>query len=98
MLLALIAYLHCAQPEQFLGVYDADSTAFKVCHSRRIHQNKVFSGVAKRGHTSTGWSYDCKLFLVNNALREIVQASMTPGNVPDNATPTLKKLFKGYQG
>jgi hypothetical protein len=98
MLLALIAYLHCARLGQLLSLYYADSTALKVCHNRRIHQNKVFRGVAKRGHTSTGWFYGCKLFLVVNALGQIVQAFLTPGNVSDTTTSTLKKLFKALRG
>lgn len=98
MLMALICYLHCVRLGRLIGLYYGDSTALKVCHNRRIHNHKVFSGAAKRGQTSVGWFYGFKLFLVVNGLGEIVQAFLTPGNVADNATSTLKRLFKGLTG
>lgn len=98
MLIAFICYLHLVRLQRFLGLYYADSTALKVCHNRRIYQNRVFRGVAKRGQTSVGWFYGCKLFLVVNAVGQIVQAFITPGNVADNATATITRLLKGLQG
>ena len=98
MLLALICYLHCVRLGTLIGLYYADSTALRVCHNRRIHQHRVFSRSAKRGQTSTGWFYGFKLFLVVNGLGEIVQAFLTPGNVADSTTTTLKRLFKGLTG
>ena len=98
MLVALICYLHCLRLGRLLGLYYADSTALKVCHNRRIHQHRVFKGSAKRGQTSVGWFYGFTLFLVVNGLGEIVQAFLSPGNVADTATATLKRLFKGLTG
>ena len=98
MLVPLICYLHCLRLGTFLGLYYADSTALKVCHNRRIHSHKVFSGSAKRGQCSVGWFYGLKLFLVVNGLGEIVQAFVTAGNVSDSATSTLRRLFKGLTG
>jgi hypothetical protein len=97
-LVALICYLHCMRIGRLIGLYYTDSTALKVCHNRRIHQNRVFSGSAKRGQTSVGWFYGFKLFIVINGLGEIVQAFLTPGNAADGATATLKRLFKGLTG
>ena len=98
MLAALICYLHCLRLGRLIGLYYADSTALKVCHNRRIHQHRVFSGSAKTGQCSVGWFYGFKLFLVVNGLGEMVQAFVTPGNVSDGATATLKRLFKGLTG
>lgn len=98
MLVALICYLHCLRLGRLLGLYYADSTALKVCHNRRIHCHKVCKATAKRGQCSVGWFYGFKLFLVVNGLGEIVQAFLTPGNVSDGATATLKRLFRGLTG
>jgi hypothetical protein len=98
MLVALICYLRCMRVGRLIGLYYCDSTALKVCHNRRIHQHRVFARSAKRGQTSTGWFYGFKLFLVVNGLGEIVQAFLTPGNVADSASSTLKRLFKGLSG
>jgi Transposase DDE domain len=98
MLIALVCYLNCVRLGRQIGLYYADSTALKVCHNRRIHQNRVFYGSARRGQSSVGWFYGFKLFLVVNGLGEIVQAFLSPGNVADAATTTLIKLFKGLQG
>jgi hypothetical protein len=98
MLIALICYLHCLRLGKLMGLYYADSTALKVCHNRRIHSHKVFSGSAKRGQCSVGWFYGFKLFVVVNGLGEIVQAFVSAGNVSDSATSTLTKLFKGLRG
>ena len=46
------------------GISFVDSTHLTVCQNARIHQNKVFAGLAERGHTSTGWFYGFKLHLV----------------------------------
>nr|WP_236537163.1 transposase [Sphingobacterium composti Ten et al. 2007 non Yoo et al. 2007] len=34
------------------GINFIDSTHIKVCHNRRIHQNKVFRDTAERGQCS----------------------------------------------
>jgi len=36
------------------GTYYVDSTKMEVCDNHRIHQHKVFKGLAARGKTSTG--------------------------------------------
>ncbi|WP_103327764.1 transposase [Bacteroidetes bacterium endosymbiont of Geopemphigus sp.] len=47
-----------------------NSTKIAVCHNKRIHNNKVFSGIAiSRGKTSVGWFYEWKLFIVVNPIR-----------------------------
>ena len=43
------------------GINFVDSTTLKVCDNHRIHSNRVFSEIAKRGKSSTGWFYGFKL-------------------------------------
>jgi hypothetical protein len=86
------------------GVSFIDSTALKVCHNARIHQHKVFSGIAKRGKTSTGWFFGFKLHLVVSDTGALLAFTLTPGNtddrkpVPDLLSPLFGKVFgdKGY--
>ena len=88
------------------GLYDIDSTALPVCHTRRIDRHRVFAGLAGRGKTSLGWFFGFKLHLVFNHQRQIVALKLTPGTVNDT-TPVpqltrdlIGKLFgdKGYVG
>lgn len=86
------------------GVSFIDSTSLKVCRNQRIHSHKVFSGLAKRGRTSTGWFYGFKLHLIFNDCGEWLNLMLTPGNVDDRkpvpkmARRLFGKLFgdKGY--
>lgn len=94
----MIFYLNCCRLGWLCGLYYADSTSIAVCHNRRIHSNKVFSGKAMRGKTSTGWFYGFKLFLVVNAFGEIIRVVFTTANVADNNIDQLLKLFNRLQG
>ena len=82
-------YGHCS------GVSFIDSTALGVCNNRRIHNHKVFEGVAERGKGSMGWFYGLKLHLVVNDRGEILTCQLTPGNIDDRKpVPALcKHLF-----
>jgi hypothetical protein len=98
LLALIICYLNCCRLGRLCGLYYADSTSIAVCHNRRIHSNKVFAGKARRGKTSTGWFYGFKLFLVVNAFGEIIRVVFTGGNVADNNTNQLLKLFDKLTG
>jgi hypothetical protein len=77
------------------GISFIDSTALEVCDNHRIHQHKVFLGLAERGKGSMGWFYGFKLHLVINDRGEILACQITPGNVDDRKpVPVLcKRLF-----
>jgi hypothetical protein len=75
-----------------------DSTKLAVCDNHRIHQNKVFKGVAKRGKTSMGWFYGMKLHLIINPLGDICGFALTSGNIADNASNVLPFMSKHLQG
>jgi hypothetical protein len=103
LLVPLLAYLH-TQLGQCTGISFIDSTKLCVCHNARIHQHRVFDGIAARGKTSVGWFYGFKLHLVVNDEGELLAFCLTPGNVDDRRpVPKLaKRLFgtlfgdKGY--
>lgn len=86
------------------GVSFIDSTFIAVCDNRRIHQHKVFAGLATRGRGSCGWSYGFKLHLVVNDCGELLGCCLTPAHRADvKLLPKLTqrlfgKLFgdKGY--
>ncbi len=80
LLMPLSVYLHqCFGSCTGLSVMDA--TKVTVCHNRRIHSHKVFKGLAERGKTSTGWFYGFKLHLLINDKGELLNMTITPGNL-----------------
>ncbi len=86
------------------GISFVDSTDLTVCHNRRIAQHKVFKGLAERGKTSTGWFFGFKVHFVFNDRGELLECTLTAGNVDDRKpVPQLvKRVFgklvgdKGY--
>lgn len=78
------------------GIAFIDSTCLHVCHNRRINQHKVFEGIAARGKTSVDWFFGFKLHLVVNDRGEILNITITPGNV-DDRKPVLD-LLRGIFG
>lgn len=106
LLLPLTLFLKRCCLGQCTGITYIDSTTSHVCHNKRIHNHKVFEGLAERGKTSMGWFYGFKLHLVVNEQGEVLNLVITPGNVDDRdeqvITPLTKDLFgklfgdKGY--
>ncbi|MDR1257775.1 MAG: transposase [Tannerellaceae bacterium] len=39
----------------YIGISFIDSTALKICHIKREHQNRVFDGIATKGRSTLGW-------------------------------------------
>jgi len=100
MYLQLICFGKCT------GITYVDSTSIRVCNNKRITRNRVFQGIAERGKSSMGWFYGFKLHLVCNEKGELLNFSLTKGNVDDWNQDVLNvhtkdlfgKLFadKGY--
>jgi Transposase DDE domain len=99
----LCVYLHTRFGE-CSGISFIDSTKLAVCHNRRIWGHKVFADLAQRGKSSVDWFYGFKLHLIVNDCGELLNVTITAGNVDDRAVvPDLvKDLFgklfgdKGY--
>jgi hypothetical protein len=93
-LIPLCVYLkHCFG--QYTGIGFIDSTCLKVCHNRRISRHKVFKGLASRGKTSVDWFFGFKLHIVVNELGQLLNVTLTPGNIDDRkpVPDLLCKLF-----
>jgi hypothetical protein len=89
--------IHCALGK-CSGVSFVDSTTLAVCHNRRIHSHKVFTGLAKRGKSSTGWFFGFKLHLVINDRGEILSFALTPGNASDCDRNIMAHLTRDLLG
>jgi hypothetical protein len=94
-LILLAAYLQTRLGE-CSGISFIDATKLAVCHNLRIKQNKVFSEVAKRGKTSTGWFYGFKLHLIVSDTGEVLAWQISVGNVDDRKpVPNMTKQMWG---
>jgi hypothetical protein len=104
VLLPLCIYLRTKCFGTCTGISYIDSTSLAVCKNPRIHAHRVFSGLAERGKTSTGWFFGFKLHLSFNDRGELLNLMLTPGNVDDRkpVPKMVRKLFgklfadKGY--
>lgn len=91
-MLPLLAYLKTQGTGNCSGISFIDSTPLRVCHNRRIHNHKVFSGLAQRGQCSIGWFFGFKLHIVTNDSGQIIDLLITPGN-KDDRTPLKVQNF-----
>lgn len=78
------------------GIQFIDSTSYKVCHNLRSKRHKVFTGVANKGKTSTGWFFGFKIHVIFNDRGEIMSASFTKASTSDLSP--VKKLSKYLKG
>lgn len=97
-MLPLASFMKNRRCGECSGVSFVDSTTIEVCHVRRIHQHKVFKGLAQRGKSSTGWFYGFKLHLVVNECGEILHFVFSPGNIDDRNEKVMGKLTQKLFG
>lgn len=92
LLLKLVGFGECT------GITYVDSTPIKVCHNKRIYSNKVFKDMAQRGKSTMGWFFGFKLHLVCNEKGELLNFSLTKGNVDDRNPDVINVLTKDLFG
>jgi hypothetical protein len=80
------------------GINFIDSITLKVCRNQRIHNHKVFKGIAERGKSSMGWFYGFKLHLIINDKGELMSFYLTKGNVDDRNIKVVKSMTQGLFG
>jgi hypothetical protein len=97
-LLPMVLYLKTCRMANCTGISFIDSTPIRVCHNRRIHNHKVFSGIAERGHCSIGWFFGFKLHNVINDKGEIIDFVITQGNVDDRHPLLSSNMLKNVWG
>jgi len=94
----LAIYLKTQPMGPCTGISFVDSTPLRVCHNRRIHSHKVFSGIAQRGHCSIGWFFGFKLHLIINEKGNLLNFVITQGNVDDREPLVAGKMLKNIWG
>lgn len=97
-MLPLAAYTKNKALGDCKGISFIDSTPLRVCHNRRIHNHKVFKGLAQRGQCSIGWFFGFKLHMVTNDTGEIIDFLLTPGNQDDRTPLKMKNFIKKLWG
>lgn len=98
VLLPLSAYSKSCRMGLDTGVSFIDSTLIRVCNNKRIHNHKVFEGLANRGKSSMGWYYGFKLHLLINHCGEIVNFIFSKANVDDRNETIIKIITKDIKG
>ena len=95
--LPLVLFLKLCRMGECTGISFVDSTTLKACHIKREKQNKVFSGIATKGKSTTGWFFGFKLHIIINDKGEILSFVITQGNVDDreplNSDSFIKSVF-----
>lgn len=93
----LVLFLKLCRMGECTGISFVDSTTLKACHIKREKQNKVFSGIATKGKSTTGWFFGFKLHIIINDKGEILSFVITQGNVDDreplNSDSFIKSVF-----
>lgn len=94
----LAIYLKTQQMGNCTGISFVDSTPLRVCHNRRIHSHKVFSGIAERGKCSIGWFFGFKLHLIVNDKGDLLNFVITQANVDDREPLVAGEMLKNMWG
>lgn len=96
--LPLVLFLKTCRMGTCTGISFIDSTALKVCHIKREHQNKVFDGTATKGKSTLGWFFGFKLHIIINDRGEIISFVITQGNVDDRQPLSMESFIRNVSG
>jgi len=91
-LMAMALFLKTCCLGDCTGISFIDSTPVRVCKNKRIHNHKVFKGIATTGRSTMGWFHGFKLHIIINDRGEILNFTITQANV-DDREPLKKERF-----
>lgn len=74
--------LHDCRGER-TGIDFAHMTRLAVCHNGGVSRNRVCHGLARRGRTTMGWFFGCKLHLLIHHKGQDLAFRMTAGSRDD---------------
>lgn len=97
-IIPMVLLMKTMMREKCTGISFIDSTALKVCNNRRIHNHKVFKGIAERGHCSVGYFFGFKLHIIINEKGELLSYALTKGNKHDGNQELVNDLVKDLFG
>jgi hypothetical protein len=80
------------------GTSFIDSFPLRVSHQKRISSHRTFRGLAARGKTSVGWFYGFKVHMIINSRGEVLDFTITPGNVVDNNAKVIEQMMQKIHG
>jgi Transposase DDE domain. len=96
--LPLVMFLKTCRMGSCTGISFIDSTALKVCHIKREHQNRVFNGTATKGKSTLGWFFGFKLHIIINDKGEIISFVITQGNIDDRYPLSMESFIRNVSG
>uniref|UniRef100_UPI00373FDD3B IS982 family transposase n=1 Tax=Zobellia uliginosa TaxID=143224 RepID=UPI00373FDD3B len=91
-LMAMTLFLKTCCLGDCSGISFIDSTPVRVCKNKRIHNHKVFKGIATIGRSIMGWFHGFKLHIIINDKGGILNFTITQANV-DDRKPLKKERF-----
>ena len=97
-LLPLVLFMKTCCLGECTGISFIDSTPIRVCHNKRISNNKVFKGIAATGRSTMGWIHGFKLHLMVNDKGEILNFVITQANVDDRQPLKDGNILKNVFG
>ncbi len=96
-MLPLFVFAKCLSAD-CTGKSFIDSTKLEVCTNQRIGSHKVFRGLADRGKTAAGWFFGFKLHLVCDEWGNIIDFTLTSGNIADNNQNIVDSIVQKITG